>query len=90
MSNVEKLNTRLTSLRARIKQLQKQEKELAMQKQMAEDAEAMKIIKQKKISPDDLSVLQSLKEGEISALLAQAKEQQKQHNKHVKEIMGDE
>lgn len=90
MSNVEKLNTRLTSLRARIKQLQKQEKELAMQKQMAEDAEAMKIIKQKKISPDDLSVLQSLKEGEISALLAQAKEQQKQYNKHVKEIMGDE
>ena len=90
MSNVEKLNTRLTSLRARIKQLQKQERELAQQKQMAEDAEAMKIIKQKKISPDDLSVLQSLKEGEISALLAQAKENQKLHKQQVKEILGHE
>lgn len=90
MANIEKLNTRLKSVRERIKQLQKQEKELAMQKQMAEDAEAMKIIKQKKISPDDLSVLQSLKESEISVLLAQAKEKQKQHDKQVKEIMGNE
>lgn len=90
MANIEKLNTRLKSVRERMKQLQKQEKELSLQIQMAEDAQAMKIIKQKKISADDLSVLQSLKEDEISALLAQAKENQKQHNKQVKEIMGNE
>ena len=90
MANIEKLNTRLKSVRERMKQLQKQEKELSLQIQMAEDAQAMKIIKQKKISADDLSVLQSLKEDEISALLAQAKENQKQHSKQVKEIMGNE
>ena len=90
MANIEKLNTRLKSVRERMKQLQKQEKELSLQIQMAEDAQAMKIIKQKKISADVLSVLQSLKEDEISALLAQAKENQKQHNKQVKEIMGNE
>ena len=90
MSNIDKLNTRLTSLRERIKTLQKQERELAQQKQMIEDAEAMRIIKKKKISPEDLQLLNSLKEGEISALLAQAKETQKTHNKQVKEIMGDE
>ena len=90
MANIEKLNTRLKSVRERMKQLQKQEKEISLQIQMAEDAQAMKIIKQKKISADDLSVLQSLKEDEISALLAQAKENQKQHNKQVKEIMGNE
>ena len=90
MANIEKLNTRLKSVRERMKQLQKQEKELSLQIQMAEDAQAMKIIKQKKISADDLSVLQSLKEDEITALLAQAKENQKQHNKQVKEIMGNE
>ena len=90
MANIEKLNTRLKSVRERMKILQKQEKELSLQIQMAEDAQAMKIIKQKKISADDLSVLQSLKEDEITALLAQAKENQKQHNKQVKEIMGNE
>ena len=46
----------------------------------------MKIIKQKKISPEDLSVLNSLKESEISALLEQAKANQRQHEKQMKEI----
>ena len=52
-------------------QLQEKEKDLAEQKQMAEDAEAMKIIKKYKISSEKLQLLNKLSEDEISRLLAQ-------------------
>jgi len=43
--SVERINSQLNKVREQIAQLQEKEKDLAEQKQMAEDAETMKIIK---------------------------------------------
>ena len=48
--SVERINAQLKKVREQIAQLQAKEKDLAEQKQMAEDAEAMKIIRKYKIS----------------------------------------
>lgn len=67
----ERIERELTKVRQQIAQLQAKEKDLAEQKQMAEDAEAMKIIKKYKISSEKLQLLNKLSEGEIARLLAQ-------------------
>ena len=67
----ERIEKELTKVRQQIVQLQAKEKDLAEQKQMAEDAEAMKIIKKYKISSEKLQLLNRLSEDEISRLLAQ-------------------
>lgn len=67
----ERIERELTKVRQQIAQLQAKEKDLAEQKQMAEDAEAMKIIKKYKISSEKLQLLNKLSEDEISRLLAQ-------------------
>ena len=67
----ERIEKELTKVRQQIAQLQAKEKDLAEQKQMAEDAEAMKIIKKYKISSEKLQLLNKLSEDEISRLLAQ-------------------
>ena len=67
----ERIEKELTKVRQQIVQLQAKEKDLAEQKQMAEDAEAMKIIKKYKISSEKLQLLNKLSEDEISRLLAQ-------------------
>ena len=67
----ERIEKELTKVRQQIAQLQAKEKDLAEQKQMAEDAEAMKIIKKYKISSEKLQLLNRLSEDEISRLLAQ-------------------
>ena len=67
----ERIERELTKVRQQIAQLQAKEKDLAEQKQMAEDAEAMKIIKKYKISSEKLQLLNKLSEDEIARLLAQ-------------------
>lgn len=67
----ERIEKELTKVRQQIVQLQEKEKDLAEQKQMAEDAEVMKIIKKYKISSEKLQLLNKLSEDEISRLLAQ-------------------
>ena len=67
----ERIQKELTKVRQQIVQLQEKEKDLAEQKQMAEDAEAMKIIKKYKISSEKLQLLNKLSEDEIARLLAQ-------------------
>lgn len=67
----ERIERELKKVRQQIAQLQAKEKDLAEQKQMAEDAEAMKIIKKYKISSEKLQLLNKLSEDEIARLLAQ-------------------
>ena len=69
--SVERINSQLKKVREQIAQLQAREKDLAEQKQMAEDAEAMKIIKKYKISPEKLSLLNRVSEAEILRILDQ-------------------
>ena len=59
--SVERINAQLKKVREQIAQLQAKEKDLAEQKQMAEDAEAMKIIRKYKISSERLQMLNKLR-----------------------------
>ena len=74
--SVERINSQLKKVREQIAQLQAKEKDLAEQKQMAEDAEAMKIIRKYKISSERLQMLNKLSEDEVRNLL-QKREQEK-------------
>lgn len=67
----ERIEKELTKVRQQLAQLQAKEKDLAEQKQMAEDAETMKIIKKYKISSEKLQLLNKFSEDEISHLLAE-------------------
>lgn len=67
----EKIAKELDKVRQQIIQLQAKEKDLEEQKQMAEDAEAMKIIKKYKISSEKLQLLNKFSEDEILHLLAE-------------------
>ena len=73
--SVERINSQLNKVREQIAQLQEKEKDLAEQKQMAEDAETMKIIKKYKISSERLQMLNRLSEDEVRQLL-QKREQE--------------
>lgn len=73
--SVERINLQLKKVREQIAQLQAKEKDLAEQKQMAEDAETMKIIKKYKISSERLQILNRLSEDEVRQLL-QKREQE--------------
>ena len=75
--SVERISTQLKKVREQIAQLQEKEKDLAEQKQMAEDAETMKIIKKYKISSERLQMLNKLSEDEVRNLL-QKREQEKE------------
>lgn len=59
-------------------------KDLAEQKQMAEDAEAMKIIRKYKISSERLQMLNKLSEDEVRNLL-QKREQEKEDSTNENE-----
>ena len=88
--SVERINSQLKKVREQIAQLQAKEKEkdLAEQKQMAEDAEAMKIIRKYKISSERLQMLNKLSEDEVRNLL-QKREQEKEVSINEKqEIIG--
>ena len=82
--SVERINLQLKKVREQIAQLQAKEKDLAEQKQMAEDAETMKIIKKYKISSERLQILNRLSEDEVRQLL-QTREQEKEGSTNEKE-----
>lgn len=67
----ERINKELAKVREQLAILQAKEKDLDEQRQMAEDAEAMKIIKKYKISPEKLSLLNKVSEAEILRILDQ-------------------
>ena len=80
--SVERINSQLKKVREQIAQLQAKEKDLAEQKQMAEDAEAMKIIRKYKISSERLQMLNKL--SEVRNLL-QKREQEKEDSTNENE-----
>ena len=82
--SVERINLQLKKVREQIAQLQAKEKDLAEQKQMAEDAETMKIIKKYKISSERLQILNRLSEDEVRQLL-QKREEEKEGSTNEKE-----
>lgn len=83
--SVERINSQLKKVREQIAQLQAKEKDLAEQKQMAEDAEAMmKIIRKYKISSERLQMLNKLSEDEVRNLL-QKREQEKEDSTNENE-----
>ena len=82
--SVERINLQLKKVREQIAQLQAKEKDLVEQKQMAEDAETMKIIKKYKISSERLQILNRLSEDEVRQLL-QKREQEKEGSTNEKE-----
>ena len=82
--SVERSSTQLKKVRDQIAQLHEKEKDLAEQKQMAEDAETMKIIKKYKISSERLQMLNKLSEDEVRNLL-QKREQEKEGSTNEKE-----
>ena len=87
--NLETVNTKLGSVRERIMELQKREKDLSEQKAMMEDAATMKIIKKHKISPEQLQYLEQLSEDEILFLLEEKGKKENQKTQ-IKEILADE
>ena len=82
--SVERIDSQLKKVREQIAQLQAKEKDLAEQKQMAEDAETMKIIKKYKISSERLRMLNRLSEDEVRQLV-QKREQEKEGSTNEKE-----
>ena len=78
--SVERINAQLKKVREQIAK----EKDLAEQKQMAEDAEAMKIIRKYKISSERLQMLNKLSEDEVRNLL-QKREQEKEDSTNENE-----
>ena len=79
---VERISTQLEKVRKQISQLQAKEKDLSEQKQMAEDAETMKIIKKHRISPEQLRLLNRLGEEEIRNMLNRKEEERKGAGAH--------
>lgn len=82
----ERIIKELERIYAQIAELQEKAKDLEEQKQMAEDAEAMKIIKKHKISSEKLQLLNKVSEDEILYLLAQ-REREKENQHHEKETI---
>lgn len=87
--NLDTVNTKLGSVRERIIELQKREKDLSEQKTMMEDAATMKIIKKHKISPEQLQYLEQLSEDEVLFLLEEKNKKNVQKTE-IKEILTDE
>ena len=79
----ERIEKELVRVHDQLAVLQEKAQDLEEQRQMAEDAETMKIIKKHKISSERLQLLNKLSEDEIFHLLAERK---KENEKHEKEI----
>lgn len=76
---IEKMEKELSKTYVLIEELQKKARELEEEKQMAEDARTMKMIKKFKISSEKLQLLNSLSEDEILQFL-ELKEKENQVN----------
>lgn len=83
----ERIVKELEKTYAQIAELQERAKDLEEQKQMAEDAEAMKIIKKHKISSEKLQLLNKISEDEIFQLLAQREKEKENQNHETKTII---
>ena len=79
----ERIIKELEKIYAQIAELQEKARDLEEQKQMAEDAEAMKIIKKHKISSEKLQLLNKVSEDEILRLLAQREKEKQNHEKET-------
>lgn len=75
----DKINRELTKVRQQLADLQAKEKDLDEQRQMAEDAEAMKIIRKYKISPEKLQLLNKISESEIRKILEEKEKETTEH-----------
>ena len=80
--SVERINSQLNKVRKQIAQLQAKEKDLAEQKQMAEDAAAMKLIRKYKITSDRLQMLNKLSEDEVRNLLRKKEQERREELSH--------
>ena len=79
----ERIEKELLKVYEQLAALQEKAKDLEEQKQMAEDAETMKIIKKHKISSEKLQLLNQLSEGEIFQLLAQKRMEEKPNEEKI-------
>lgn len=79
----DRIEKELTKIHDQLAALQEKSKDLEEQKQMAEDAEAMKIIKKHKISSEKLQLLNKLSEDEIFRLLAEREKEIKNHENKI-------
>ena len=68
---IESINSQLKRTREKIVELQDKEQHLMQEKQQAEDAAAMKIIKKYRISAEKLAMLNKISEDEVKKLLAE-------------------
>lgn len=86
----ERIGKELEKVRKQLAALQAKEKDLDAQRQMAEDAEAMKIIKKYKISPEKLQLLNKVSEGEILEILAGREKERAENEKTERERTENE
>lgn len=75
----DRINRELSKVRQQLADLQAKEKDLDEQRQMAEDAEAMKIIRKYKISPEKLQLLNKVSESEIMKILEEKEKETTEH-----------
>lgn len=75
----DRINRELSKVRQQLADLQAKEKDLDEQRQMAEDAEAMKIIRKYKISPEKLQLLNKVSESEIRKILEEKEKETTEH-----------
>jgi hypothetical protein len=80
---IDRIEKELTKIHDQLAALQEKSKDLEEQKQMAEDAEAMKIIKKQRISSEKLQLLNKLSEDEIFRLLAEREKEIKNHENKI-------
>ena len=79
----ERIEKELTKVHDQLAALQIKARNLEEQRQMEEDAEAMKIIKKHKISSEKLQLLNKLSEDEIFRLLAEREKAIKNHENKI-------
>jgi len=80
---IERMEKELAKIYAMIMELQEKARELEKEKQMAEDARTMKMIKKFKISSERLQLLNSLGEDEILQFLEQKGKENQSHEKEI-------
>jgi hypothetical protein len=84
------LNNKLNRIRNQITELQAKEKIIAEQKQEAEDAEVMKIIRKHRISAEELQLFNKLKEDEMLHLLKKREQENEQEQMKEEKPVNEE
>lgn len=77
--NIERINTELSRIYAKIEQLQKRAKNLEEQKKQAEDMEYLKIIRTNGISAEELQLLIDISKEEQRQILENRGKEQTEH-----------